>query len=1088
MMKRLQSFDFRRSPYQRAADNWVCGYLAEGRACRLGPTAGGRCQTRSECDPKFAEGEWVCTRPEDQGGVCSEGPRPDGSCCQQRPPCVPQPSLRRRRGRVTFWATALTLAITAFALGSQQRDLVFDPGPVIKGHGEVGDCATCHVAHEGGPGNWVTAAFRRDDPHGDSEKCVKCHDRGKNPTHPHNLSPAAMESHTKQIKANTPEWSPNWMVSLRDQVFTLPGEAKDALACATCHKEHLGAQFDPTQVADDRCQTCHAVKFESFAEGHPPFDRYPYLRRTRLAFDHKRHFDRNFAEAKVQNPPKTCADCHLPDPSGRYMVVKSFDETCANCHTKDIRGEGLAGTKGLSVFALPALDLETLQEKGIDIGEWPQDAVTETLPPFMTLMLSDSAELAADLRVVEGVELPELSEASPEQLAAVERVAWGIKELLHDIVVTGAETVHGRVEDSLNRKLDRDTVTQLIAQIPLDVLRSAQRDWFPRLGEEIEQRRQKKAALEADRPQRTRFSLRRFEPAPALRQPAAARPAEAFRPGPDHRPRWLQLAQAADDLLNAQDDLLDKESLRLEDFELLKQEDAAGGDGGLGKLAPSGGNAAPAPAPAQAEKAPEPEPAKAPEPEVADAPAEPAPAPAAPAAPQPEPRVAQGSDGLLTGTEGLIDEKSLRLEDLEQLLKEDAEGGDAGFGAIAPSEIAAPEKAPAPAVADKAPEPAAPATPAAAPEPDEPEEPAVAEYEPLVPAVDPETWARFGGWFRQDFGLYYRPVTHQDPFMHAWIGLAAKAQGTRADAQGKALLAVFRDKNTPGKCLRCHSQDKRDVRGMAVNWKPFFPAQGARPFTIFNHAFHFSLVGTKGCATCHEIDTAADFAGGFKDLDPQTFQSNFAPMKAEVCADCHVAESAGEACVQCHRFHVGEFPIIPVRTLVAGMTGPGATPAAADAAAAPGGANGGLGLLSEPARPQVPAEAPAPQIVVEPPSVAAEPPQTGAETPKPEVALPPRPPARKLRPQNAAAAAAPRSFLLHLSSHRTMQSAESARARVLSSFADILVDRDLYVDRQDQGDRGAFFRLMAASFPDRGDAENTCRALQARSQDCRVLR
>ena len=305
---------------------------------------------------------------------------------------------------------------------------------------------------------------------------------------------------------------------------------------------------------------------------------------------------------------------------------------------------------------------------------------------------------------------------------------------------------------------------------------------------------------------------------------------------------------------------------------------------------------------------------------------------------------------------------------------------------------------------------------------------------------------------------------------------------------------MFRDKNTPGKCLRCHSQDKRDVRGMAVNWKPFFPSQGARPFTIFNHSFHFSLVGTKGCATCHEIDTGADFAGGFKDLDPQTFQSNFAPMKAQVCADCHVAESAGEACVQCHRFHVGEFPIIPVRTLVAGMTGPGATRAAADAAAAPGGANGGLGLLSEPAQPQAPAAAPAaeppapaPQVDVEPPSPAVEPPQNSVEAPQPEVALPPRPPARKLRPKDAAAAA-PGSFLLHLSSHRTVQSAETARARVLSSFADILVDRDLYVDRQEQGERGAFFRLMAASFPDRGVAEDTCKALQARSQDCRVLR
>lgn len=106
---------------------------------------------------------------------------------------------------------------------------------------------------------------------------------------------------------------------------------------------------------------------------------------------------------------------------------------------------------------------------------------------------------------------------------------------------------------------------------------------------------------------------------------------------------------------------------------------------------------------------------------------------------------------------------------------------------------------------------------------------------------------------------------------------------------------------------------------LKVNWQPFLPQADRQDFTTFNHMAHFSLVEKKGCITCHQLEPDAKFADSYKDFDPSAFSANFKPLKREVCAECHVQESAGDACVQCHRYHVGEFPLTPVHTLIADM-------------------------------------------------------------------------------------------------------------------------------------------------------------------------
>ena len=114
-----------------------------------------------------------------------------------------------------------------------------------------------------------------------------------------------------------------------------------------------------------------------------------------------------------------------------------------------------------------------------------------------------------------------------------------------------------------------------------------------------------------------------------------------------------------------------------------------------------------------------------------------------------------------------------------------------------------------------------------------------------------------------------------------------------------------------------------------------------------------------------------------------------------------------------------------------------------------------------------------------------------AERRDPSAVVPPALPPRKLR--QGAALQSPQqptpqqAIQIFLSSHRTPQEAEVERRRLLSAFNELLTGRQVFVDRQDQGDRGAFYRLVAASFPNWAAAETTCQALQARRQDCRVL-
>ena len=472
------------------------------------------------------------------------------------------------------------------------------------------------------------------------------------------------------------------------------------------------------------------MTFEAFSEGHPSFGDYPYLRRTRLIFDHDSHNRKNFPEKLKQGvkPPETCDSCHMPDGTGRFMLTADFDDTCALCHGEDIIGETVAGPKGTPIIAVPELDLLTLQERGIAIGEWPDAPFAIDISAYTKLLIAADSVVADDLLVIEDTDLQDLSDASDAEIQAVGRVAWAIKELLFDLTIAGMEILETKVEASLDSALDTDTLGRLVGHIPQDVVAAAGQAWFPSLKQEV-------VAYRASKPE-------------SLAAPTAE-------------------GKAADDTLSEPENLGAAQS--------------ANGDGIV---------------------------------------------------------LAQAS--------------TIQVEELPN----DNEAENEALG---------------------------------------------------LPTLDPEEWAKAGGWYRKDYVLYYRPVGHEDVVFRTWLDISARSFGTPAERYGDALFRLLADKNTPGKCTKCHSVDQQQGGGLEVNWAPFKPLAGETKFTTFVHATHFSAVGDEGCITCHQLNNTAKYQETYKESDPHKFVANFAPMKSETCAECHVEKSAGDTCTMCHEYHIGEF-------------------------------------------------------------------------------------------------------------------------------------------------------------------------------------
>ena len=708
--------------FVRSNRRWVCGRGGTNGECKSGPDKSGRCRTVVGCKPIRRGDEIVCGRVGSGEAPCKDGPNEDGSCGGAALACRPVLSVRALQQGAARWVAMITLGIVAISISVAGGSALLTPGPLTTAHGTVEECSSCHSGIKPGPVGWMHTVFKAANPREDSMACLKCHTIGTTAINPHSADVAILEKVTNRMQSQKPT-DAQLLDLLREAVFPVSQTFTDGVYCQTCHKEHNGEQFDLSAMPDNRCQACHTAKVHRFEKEHPEFGQYPFKRRTRIFFDHASHFSKHFPEElkkeeSAASVPKECTSCHTSGTDGRNMVVQPFKQVCSSCHLGQIVGtDRPEGPKGITLITLPGLDLETLEEKGIDIGEWPSESEAE-LTPFMKLLIGRDEKRKNMLKVLEEVDLLDLTEEEDETIKAVQELAWEIKDLFHTYAQSKPSVILDRLQTTAGVKIERDVLVKLVAAMPRDVLMSAQRQWLPNLASDLETH-----------------------------------------------------------------------------------------TGGEGKDGESEGEES-----------------------------------------------AKKEDG------GEEDEEEAQNEDEDEDLKEP-------------------------------------------------------EDEPVL-AVDSEAWTEFGGWYRQDYSILYKPGGHADEFMKAWLDFSGRLFSDAEDNAAAAAFSLLTDKNAQGKCSKCHSVDATDKGRRRVNWMPFVspPAKGL--FTKFSHAPHLSVVGKQGCLTCHKLNPQSKTQETYKQTDPHVFDSNFLSIEKKTCTTCHTQQASRDDCLLCHIYHVNPVSSpVPVTTL-----------------------------------------------------------------------------------------------------------------------------------------------------------------------------
>lgn len=516
-MSQESNHEFKSNEYDGPNQTWICGGVANGLPCPLGPSHRGEC--RAACTPTRDGDRYYCNNASEFSGACDEGPLPDGSCCQMPPQCVPSKqagkwvcnrgkcqtgplpdgtcsmtftvckpvrSVLAKRGKATLAVFGLAIGSILILAGSSYRQAAISPGKLTSHHQNLDGCKNCHAAADGNLVDWVHTAFGPTSVAGQSSLCVRCHSQiGRHAMLAHSVSSELLAERTRNVSRNE---------SALDQPLLLKfartgrPEKTQKLACATCHEEHRGVEFDMAQMGDLNCQVCHSKPFHSFEKGHPDFTGYPYKRRTRLYFDHLSHYGRYFHEITRFQPGEavkhTCSDCHKTDVAGRSMLIKDYEQACASCHDHQIRDNTIAG---IAFFGLPAVDVETLNKARKSIGEWPQIypqhvAASGVTSPFTRLLLNVDEDFATAERNLNGMDLSDLTEATPTQLNLAADYVWAFKRAFNQLILDGRE----KLQEYLATALETDNLTSdTVSSSIFHRLVEAQQRWLPNLNAEI---------------------------------------------------------------------------------------------------------------------------------------------------------------------------------------------------------------------------------------------------------------------------------------------------------------------------------------------------------------------------------------------------------------------------------------------------------------------------------------------------------------------------------------------------------------------------------------------------------------------------
>ncbi|MGJ8654325.1 MAG: hypothetical protein ACSHX8_13785 [Opitutaceae bacterium] len=845
--------------YNRPTAKWECGHATDGcTTCPLGPSSKGQCRASGECQPQLKDDRYYCTRPKNLGGPCSEGPLPDGGCANIIPPCNPTLSTRALRGRVCLIVAITTIALLILILSGPSAEKHISAGPLSIHHSTAtSSCVDCHSTLDADS----TLSSELFDLHtraqANSQKCLECHSLGEHPLQPHSLSPSELARLTSE-HTDTSNTSGAFL-QLASQLSTTAQSTDSSLACASCHTEHKGPEFDLKAMSNAQCQSCHQAQFHEFAKDHPSFDRYPYDRSTRIIFDHESHLLDHFNKPAFKDlAANDCMSCHEIDTSGALMQTRSFEQSCAACHSEQIEGTGRAGALGIATLQLPGIDTETLASKGYPVGDWPEYADGE-ITSFMDAVFRQNPTTNQHLNSLEEANRLDLRNASDAQLEAASGLLWAVKELFFDALTTDQQFLQQQILADSKQTEISGAAQRLNGQLPFDTLLAAQQAWFPNLLLEVPQYR--KGQFVGESP-----------PTPAIEtvtKPDTAADdtldtGDGLLLNDDNDGDLLMMNDTEDDgLLSNDSDLLsmneDEGGLLSNDSDLLgtnddesdllamNSDDDAGllesnasDDGGLLDLNES------------------------------------------------------DDAGLLESNDGggLLDLNE--NDDGGLLMSNDTSDDDGLLSAnddssdlLANDDLSAENSL---ATNDKP----------------------VAEPAKAAELKSPEVWSSQGGWYRNDnrYVLYYRPTGHADNFISEWINTTAPM--AHEASPSKVIFDQLTADKAPGLCMKCHSVDVAPSGHKQVNWTAKRPTPQKRTFTKFRHAPHLMRQDDAGCMQCHTLKTNASPDNS----QHAVYSGNFENIDNNLCVSCHNQDNANNHCLLCHNYHVGEFDLkLPQKTL-----------------------------------------------------------------------------------------------------------------------------------------------------------------------------
>jgi hypothetical protein len=862
-----------------------------------------------------------------------------------RPPKAKRqaPAGSRRNQLAVLLALVTALCLGSALFFSKDTQLLM-PGPLTSGHGAIENCNACHTKSGSNKLSWIHGLVAAD-PLADSKACLTCHKMPDTAFNAHGASTEVLKQSTRRLtKIAAGSIAPP---SARMQSIAFPMEDVIAggLYCATCHQEHQGVSFNLNKISNEQCRSCHVVKFDSFDGHHPKFENYPFKRRTRIIYDHAGHFGKHFPEVAKKDPakriPATCSTCHNSGDDRRVMAVAPFEQTCTTCHLDQIIGkERVSGPKGIAFLTLPGLDLQTLIKKNAPIGEWP-DASDVALTPFMKLMIGRNEQGRALVKAVDSLNLQDLTKANDDQIKVVTDLVWEIKGLFHALIKGKASDVLGNLNIDGGAKLSATLVADLTASLPRDVVISAQQEWLPNLAAEMAngpgtsaQEQSSSTELsstgsslpkelsEPDAPQAIPTPIPQGAESETVVQndtaevepDVEAEPAVAKeRPCTDEKPRAEKKVAAegvapetntaaaeleeSDETLSAIKGRLPLPNgtpraikARLENVEKRARPEETVGETDTAEAKPAGGKpCTDEPPPAEEEAL------------AQDAAGEVDTAEAKPdegnealsAAEQPPGKATDQFDDLLFPNAKELGAIKTGIKDAEKAGQVEEAVAASKADAIAPAD--APLD-----VGTATPVPQPKATPLVSIESD----------------VEPENWAEYGGWYRQDYAIFYRPIGHKDKFIYSWLFLTGPQAPKGATSPAAAVFDYLTSKDAQGSCIKCHSVDDIRGKGRVVNFSPPSVESKQGRFTNFIHEPHMGIMDNRGCLTCHSLEKGGSYLKSYEQGNPQKFAQGFGTVKKELCQTCHASGKARQDCLLCHKYHVNGATMPIMNTII----------------------------------------------------------------------------------------------------------------------------------------------------------------------------